>query len=219
MRRRAGEPENYETKPIWRRGDCRGEPPHPALSPRGEGLDGAGRSAPRPPGGGEGPVAQQREGEGAVRRLEFYSEGRGLSRFAPQTAAARPSSKADPLLRISLRDERVHHHLLAGLVEADGELVVLDGAHGAVAEFLVEDAVALGEAADAAQFVAAQRHRAALDDRRAAAQGAQMRQVGARRQALPLALALAQARARIEAGVGQDVDMLSGQLGDEARRE
>src|ERR1700757_3275937 len=38
-------------------------------------------------------------------------------------------------------DKTVHHLLLAGLVEGDGELVAVDLHHMAVAEFLVEDAV------------------------------------------------------------------------------
>ena len=39
----------------------------------------------------------------------------------------------------------IHHALLAGLVEMDGELVAVDGGDVAVAEFLVEDAGADGE--------------------------------------------------------------------------
>ena len=38
--------------------------------------------------------------------------------------------------------EAIHHALLAGLVELDGQLVAVDGDDVAVAEFLVEDAVA-----------------------------------------------------------------------------
>ena len=38
--------------------------------------------------------------------------------------------------------ETIHHALLPRLVELDGELVAVDGGDVAVAEFLVEDAVA-----------------------------------------------------------------------------
>jgi len=41
--------------------------------------------------------------------------------------------------------ETIHHALLAGFVEVDGQLVAVDGGDVAVAEFLVEDAVAEGE--------------------------------------------------------------------------
>ena len=61
------------------------------------------------------------------------------------------SSKSGPL------DEAVHHHLVPGLVESDGELVVLDALDRAVTEFLMEDAVARFETADAPHLVAAHR--------------------------------------------------------------
>src|SRR5260221_11729190 len=64
-----------------------------------------------------------------------------------------------------LGHEAVHDFLVAGLVEFDRELVFLDRLDGAVAEFLVEDAVAGGEAADMADLGAA-RGRAAVDERR-----------------------------------------------------
>src|SRR5262245_63542989 len=48
-------------------------------------------------------------------------------------------------------DETIHHPLLAGLVEGDGELVAVDGGDVAVAEFLVEYAVADGEVGDGAR--------------------------------------------------------------------
>lgn len=41
--------------------------------------------------------------------------------------------------------ETIHHALLPRLVEVDGQLVAVDGGDVAVAEFLVEDAVAEGE--------------------------------------------------------------------------
>ena len=47
-------------------------------------------------------------------------------------------------------DEAIHHALLAGLVERDGELVAVDGGDVAVAEFLVKHAVADGEGGDGA---------------------------------------------------------------------
>src|SRR5260221_10039921 len=65
-----------------------------------------------------------------------------------------------------LGHEAVHDFLVAGLVEFDRQLVFLDRLDGAVAEFLVEDAVAGGEAADMADLGAA-RGRAAVDERRA----------------------------------------------------
>ncbi len=43
------------------------------------------------------------------------------------------------------RDKPVQHAFLAGLVEVDGQLVAFDGGDVAVAEFLVEDAVADAE--------------------------------------------------------------------------
>src|SRR5260221_14407480 len=64
-----------------------------------------------------------------------------------------------------LGHEAVHDFLVAGLVEFDRELVFLDRLDGAVAEFLVEDAVAGGEAADMGDLGAARR-RAAVDERR-----------------------------------------------------
>ena len=39
-------------------------------------------------------------------------------------------------------DKTIHHALLAGLVERDGQLVAVDEFHVAVAEFLVKHAVA-----------------------------------------------------------------------------
>jgi hypothetical protein len=46
--------------------------------------------------------------------------------------------------------ETIHHALLAGLVELNGQLVAVDGGDVAVAEFLMEDAVAEGEGGDGA---------------------------------------------------------------------
>src|SRR5438309_3968309 len=62
--------------------------------------------------------------------------------------------------------ETVHHALLAGAVEGDGELVAVDRDHVAVAEFLVEDAVAGGEGGRRAGRFGDQ---LALDGKRAAA--------------------------------------------------
>ena len=47
-------------------------------------------------------------------------------------------------------DEGIDHALLAGAVEIDGELVAVDGRDGSGAEFLVEHALAAGEAGLAA---------------------------------------------------------------------
>jgi hypothetical protein len=44
----------------------------------------------------------------------------------------------------------IHHALFAGPVELDGQLVAIDGGDVAVAEFLLEDAVAIYSAACAA---------------------------------------------------------------------
>jgi hypothetical protein len=57
----------------------------------------------------------------------------------------------------------VHDLLVAGEVERDGEPVVLDLGDPAVAEFLVEDAVADGKTAGLANFFAAPRHRTRFD--------------------------------------------------------
>src|SRR5258708_14453046 len=89
-----------------------------------------------------------------------------------------------------LLDEAVHDLLLSGLVEGDGELVVLDRADGAVAEFLVEDAVAGVEATNPAQLGAAHRHRDTLDEARAA-----RAEIGIPRGAWPFTPPAAQARA------------------------
>src|ERR1700676_3824064 len=63
-------------------------------------------------------------------------------------------------------DKGVHHLLVAGMLEIDRQLVVLDRAHRAVAEFLVEHPVADGKAADFADFLAARRRAPALDQER-----------------------------------------------------
>ena len=47
-------------------------------------------------------------------------------------------------------DECIHHALLAGLVELNRQLVAVDGDDVAVAEFLVEHAVAESEGGDGA---------------------------------------------------------------------
>ncbi len=57
-------------------------------------------------------------------------------------------------------DKGVHDLLVAGVLEIDRQLVVLDRAHRAVAEFLVEHPVADGEAADPADLLAAPRQSA-----------------------------------------------------------
>ena len=62
----------------------------------------------------------------------------------------------------------IHHALLAGLVELNRQLVAVDGGDVAVAEFLVEDAVAEGEGGDGAGRFGDQ---LALDGERQAAGG------------------------------------------------
>ena len=47
-------------------------------------------------------------------------------------------------------DKTIHHALLAGLVEADGELVAVHQSDVAVAEFLVKHAIAEGKSGDRA---------------------------------------------------------------------
>ena len=56
--------------------------------------------------------------------------------------------------------ERIHHALLSRAVELDGELVAVDGGDVAVAELLVEHAVAGREGGDGAGRF---RHQLALD--------------------------------------------------------
>src|SRR3954469_24291710 len=70
--------------------------------------------------------------------------------------------------RLRPLDKGVHNMLVAGLLEIDCELVVLDGPHRPVAEFLVEHAVADREAADPLDLPAAPRRRGALDQKRPA---------------------------------------------------
>src|SRR6516164_2187528 len=68
-------------------------------------------------------------------------------------------------------DVSVHHLLVAGNVEMNRELVVLDLGYRAVTEFLVEDAGADGEAAHLAHLLAAPRDRTAVDQQRATRRG------------------------------------------------
>src|SRR5579864_6620973 len=70
------------------------------------------------------------------------------------TAAVRWENASHP------RHETIHHLLLAGAVEGDGELVAFDMDDVAVAEFLVEHAVADREGRDGAGRF---RHELALD--------------------------------------------------------
>src|ERR1700722_3944828 len=65
-------------------------------------------------------------------------------------------------------DETVHHLLLAGMVEIDGELVALDVGDIAVTELLVEDAVAGAEGRGGAGRLGDE---LALDGERAVAAG------------------------------------------------
>src|SRR5262249_39848100 len=62
----------------------------------------------------------------------------------PATRLGRARRRSHPL------HETIDHPLLPRLVELDGELVAVDGGDVAVAEFLVEDAVADREVGDGA---------------------------------------------------------------------
>ena len=62
-----------------------------------------------------------------------------VSRFEEIWSGNRPKALSHPL------HKTIHHALLAGLVELNRQLVAVDGGDVAVAEFLVEDAVAEGE--------------------------------------------------------------------------
>jgi len=63
-------------------------------------------------------------------------------------------------------DKTIHHALFASAVESDGELVAVYCRDVAVAEFLVEDAVAQREGGDSTGRF---RHQLALDSQRQAA--------------------------------------------------
>src|SRR5579875_2674839 len=105
--------------------------------------------------------------------------------------------------RSGFGDKAVHHHLVAGLIERDGELAVVRGAHRAVAEFLVKNAIA-GDIADRrARRLGgheARRLGAAAETRRARAPGF-----------------LQAWRARVEPGLGNGFDVILRQFADEAR--
>src|SRR6185312_14721983 len=81
---------------------------------------------------------------------------------APRKSAAIRQTRSRPL------DKGVHDLLVAGMLEIDRELVVLDLADHAVAEFLMEDAVADREAADFRHLLAASRNPGAFDQHRRA---------------------------------------------------
>jgi hypothetical protein len=74
---------------------------------------------------------------------DFWSPELNL-RLKIATAQARTRSRSHPL------HKTIHYALLAGLVELNRQLVAVDGGDVAVAEFLVEDAVAEGEGGDGA---------------------------------------------------------------------
>src|SRR6185437_13007567 len=103
------------------------------------------------------------------------------------------------------RDKAVHHHLVAGLVEGNGELATFGGAHGAIAEFLMKDAVA-GDIANRRTRpfggYEARRLGAAAKERRARTPGFLQRR-----------------RAWIKPRLGDGIDVILGQLADEARRQ
>src|SRR5262249_44935117 len=66
----------------------------------------------------------------------FSCAGESGGGAKPATRLGRARRRSHPL------HKTIHHPLLARLVELDGELVAIDGGDVAVAEFLVEDAVA-----------------------------------------------------------------------------
>src|SRR6185437_12305891 len=159
---------------------------------------------------------------GAVARPSTHQDPPGLSSktltaASPSSASvaaaavaasgARSITRHSPLAALRARlsgffDKAVHHHLVAGLVEGDRELAVLGRSHRAIAEFLVEDPVTRGEGAGGGR---ARR----LEPRRF---GMPAEEAGAVRPSLGEA-----GRARMKAGLGNGLDMLGGQLGDEAR--
>src|SRR6266568_5305194 len=125
--------------------------------------------------------------------------------------------------RSCLGNEAVHDFLVAGLVEFDRQLVLFDGAHGAVAKFLVEDAVAGGEAADMRHFRAAHGDAAPLNERRPAVPALAQAEfapgeIGPGKLGELRAAAPGGAHMRREAGLSEDLDMVRRQLADEARR-
>src|SRR5579883_1177393 len=89
-----------------------------------------------------------------------------------QSPIAKAQNSARPWRRLTRKagvsrpaHEAVHHPLLAGLVERDGELIALDPDHVAVAEFLVKHAIADRKGRDRpGRF----RHQLALDGERRA---------------------------------------------------
>src|SRR6516225_4274297 len=109
-----------------------------------------------------------RSAEGASRTTHGANAGQFLLSLAAHSAPCitphprpPPSRGRECAVRLSrgsgALDVGVHDLLVAGEVERDGKPVGLDLGDPAVAEFLVEDAVADGEAADRANLFAAPR--------------------------------------------------------------
>ena len=76
---------------------------------------------------------ERMRGPGVINLRDFYFET-----FCPWAIFLGHSGSSHPL------HKAIHHPLLPGLVELDGEFVAVDGSDVAIAEFLVEDAVAQG---------------------------------------------------------------------------
>src|ERR687898_371968 len=81
---------------------------------------------------------------GSVDELMMRAAHRDLLEAIPLQPANYLTAVAKPAIRAPSHtlDERVHHPLLAGLVELNGELVAIHRDHVAVTEFLMEDAIA-----------------------------------------------------------------------------
>src|SRR6266851_627745 len=135
-------------------------------------------------------------------------------------------SRLSPGLRLEASralDKGVHYLLVAGVLEIDRQLVVLDRAHGAVAEFLVEHAVADGKAADLADFLAARRRAAAFDQERRPPCIARIARVfprgppAGRRPAIASRCGTPRTSGRVQPHLGHHFDLRGRQLVDEAR--
>src|SRR5262245_52202961 len=105
----------------------------------------------------------------------------------------------------------VHHLLVPGDIEMNGEFVVLDRSYRAVSEFLVEYPGADRKAADLAYFLASPRRRAAAGGQRSARRGG----------GLPWRLDRAAPAgipggAGLQAELGYHLDMIGRQLVDKA---
>src|SRR5579885_1568002 len=142
------------------------------------------------------------------------------SAAAAASAAAMSGATSDTRQRPPISgflDEAVDHHLVACLVEGDGELVALGRTHGPVAEFLMKDPVAGSEAARRPR-----RTRGRCGGERAAAAGEchahRLESRTREDRAWPPGLAQALG-ARKKPGLHHGLGMLGRQLREEARRQ